>query len=182
MNKFCIGIVLVNERWKHQQQLEKITANRNTKKPTNLNFQIYFILFILIETTYQPMQKTHSMMQQILEMVLIQKEIPISLNVIKYKSILIWRTVNKIINISPKQVNTFISNQVNMYLARKNESHLVLLMVIFPWFLQWAKNNHTETMEPVPIPTRSLCSASHLIFQIKSCTSIMSIQIKKNLI
>jgi hypothetical protein len=81
--------MLVNEQWKHQQQLEQITTNRNTQKPTNLNFQIYFILFRLIETTYQPTQKTHSMMQQILEMVLMQKEIPISLNASKYKSTLI---------------------------------------------------------------------------------------------
>jgi hypothetical protein len=78
--------MLVNERWKHQQQLEKIKANRNTKKPTNLNFQIYFILFRLIETTYQPVQKEHNMMQQILETILMQKEIPISLNVSKYRS------------------------------------------------------------------------------------------------
>jgi len=50
-------------------------------------------------------------MKQIWEMVLMQKELPISLNVSKYKNALIWRIVNKIMNISLKQVNTFLSNK-----------------------------------------------------------------------
>jgi hypothetical protein len=67
----------------------KIAANRNTQKPTNLNFQIYFILFRMIETTYKPAQRAHSVMQQIWETILMQKEITISLNVDKYKNTLI---------------------------------------------------------------------------------------------